>query len=248
MTGTASSSQAAADTSGALVGNKWVLVGGIVYLLEWVAIVWAGAVGVSSTVVRGTSTQDLLSTYLGNEDATAAMAGWLAVVLLGRVLVFVGLRQALADSGERHPLMDLAVVAAAVSVTLEIASYGLATTAASRAAADDEAGMVLADQAGAGLNLMIGGGLGVAIVCAAYVMWRSGLFSLPLVALGAVSGVAIVGAQLAVSPSLQTLFDILYIAPLLFWVWMIWTGVVCWRRTPRAGRAGSYDGSAPTRG
>ena len=57
------------------------------------------------------------------------------------------------------------------------------------------------DQAGAGLNLMIGGGLGVAILCAAYVMWRSGLFSLPLNLLGAVSGAAIVGAQLTVAPS-----------------------------------------------
>lgn len=241
MTETGSRAQTTTTTS-VLVGNRWVLVGGIVYLLEWVAILWAGAVGVSATVVRGTSTEDLLSTYVGHEDATAAMAGWFAVALLGRILVFVGLRQALADSGHRHPLMDLAVAAAAVSVTLEIASYGLATTAASRAAADDEAGMVLADQAGAGLNLMIGGGLGVAIVCAAYVMWRSGLFSLPLVVLGAVSGVAIIGAQLSVSPSLQTLFDILYVAPLLFWVWMIWAGVVCWRR------AGSYDGSAPSRG
>ncbi len=52
--------------------------------------------------------------------------------------------------------------------------------------------------------------------------------------IGAVSGLAIVGAQLSVAPGLQTLFDILFVFPVLFWVWMLWTGVVCWRRTPAA--------------
>lgn len=219
---------------GALVGNRWVLVGGVVYLLEFVAILWVGALGAGNAVVRGTSEGDLLSTYAGHEDAVGALAGWLAVVLLGRVLVFVGIRHALAESGHRHPLTDLAVVAAAISVALEVASYGLATTAATRAAADDRAGTLLADQLGVGLNLMIGGGLGVAIVCTSYVMWRSGLFSTALCVTGLVSGVAIVGAQLTVSPSLQAVFDVLYFFPLVFWVWMIWAGVVLWRRTPRS--------------
>lgn len=92
--------------------------------------------------------------------------------------------------------------------------------------------MVLLDTAGSGLNLMIGGGLGVAIVCAAYTMTRSGLFPTPVNVLGWVSGVAIVGAQLSVAPSWQTAFDILYLFPLVFWVWMIWTGVLLWRSSP----------------
>ena len=29
-----------------LVGNRWVLVGGVGYLLEWVAIIWVGALGI----------------------------------------------------------------------------------------------------------------------------------------------------------------------------------------------------------
>ena len=85
---------------------------------------------------------------------------------------------------------------------------------------------MLADQLGVGLNLMIGGGLGVAIVCTSYVMWRSGLFSTALCVTGLVSGVAIVGAQLTVSPGLAAVFDVLYFFPLVFWVWMIWAGVV----------------------
>jgi hypothetical protein len=163
-----------------------------------------------------------------------AMAGWFAVVLLGRILLFVGLRHALADSGHGHPLMDLAVAAAAVSVTLEIASYGLAASASAPAAEGDEAATLWVDQAAVGLNMMIGGGLGVAILCSAYCMWRSGLFSLPLNVVGGVSGLAITGAQLSVAPATQTLFDVLYVFPILFWVWMLWAGVVCWRRTPTA--------------
>lgn len=217
------------ERQGGLAGNKWVLAGAILYLLEFVGIVWASAVGVVSNAVRGTSAADIMETYTGNQDAVYSMAGLFAVVLLGRVLIFIGLRHALADSGYPHALLDFAVVASAVSVTLEIASYGLAASAASSADAGDEALTVVIDQAGAGLNLMIGGGLGVAILCATYVMWRSGLFSLALNLLGAVSGAAIVGAQLTVAPSLQAIFDVLIFFPLVFWVWMLWAGVVCWR-------------------
>ena len=234
MTGRRPTDQAATGSEGGLVGTRWVLVGAVVYLLEWVGIIGAAAAGAESQVVRGTSASAVMDSYAGNEDAAYTLAGLLAVVLLGRVLFFVGLRHALTESGWKHPLLDLAVAAAAVSVTLEIASYGLAAAATGPAGEGEESLAVLVDQAGAGLNLMIGGGLGVAIVCATYVMWRSGLFSTPLTILGAVSGVAIIGAQLTVAPSLQTLFDILYIFPLVFWVWMIWAGVVCWRATPRA--------------
>lgn len=215
-----------------LIGNRWVLVGGILYLLEWVAIIWVGALGVADYVLRGADAADVLATYADHPDAMWAMAGWFAVVLLGRILVFVGLRAALSDSGWRHPLMDFAVATAAVSVTLEIGSYGLAAGATTTAAGGEEGLTLAVDQAAAGLNLMIGGGLGVAIVCAVYTMWRSGLFSRWLNLAGAVAGAAIVGAQLTVSPSLQALFDVLFVFPALFWVWMIWAGIVCWRRTP----------------
>lgn len=70
----------------------------------------------------------------------------------------------------------------------------------------------------------------MAILCAAYLMWRSGPFSMPLNVIGGVIG----GDQLAFSPLLETVFNILYIFPLLFWIWMLWAGVVCWRRTPRS--------------
>ena len=223
--------------SGALAGNRWVLVGGVVYLLEWVAIIGASAAGLGSVVTRGVAPDDVVAAYADHADAASAMAGWFAVVLLGRVLVFLGLRKSLTDSGRPHVLLDLAVVSAAVSVTLEIASYGLAVGAADRAAAGDRSGTVLLDAAGTGLNLMIGGGLGVAIVASAYVMTRSGLFPTGLNVLGWVSGVAIIGAQLTVAPSLETLFAVLFFFPLVFWVWMLWVGGLLWRRTPGRGQA-----------
>ncbi|QZY28209.1 hypothetical protein [Nocardioides coralli] len=215
-----------------LVGNRWVLVGGILYLLEWVAIIGVGVVGVSEFVLRGSAAADVLSTYADHPDAMWAMAGWFAVVLLGRILLFVGLRSALVDSGRSHPLLDFAVVAAAVSVTLEIGSYGLAAGASTTAELGEEGLTLAIDQAAVGLNLMLGGGLGVAVASSVYVMWRSGLFSPWLNMLGAVSGVAMIGAQLSVAPALQGLFDILFVSPILFWIWMLWAGVVLWRRTP----------------
>jgi hypothetical protein len=231
-----------------LIGNRWVLVGGVVYLLEWVAIIWVGVLGVGETVTRGSSLGDMRDSYANHQDALTTMAGWFAVVLLFRVLLFIGLRQALADSGYRHPLMDFAVAAAAVSVTLEIASYGLGASAAWLAEDGEEKAMVALDQAAAGVNLMLAGGLGVAIVCAAYCMWRSRLFPSVLNAIGLVAGLAIVGAQLTVAPSMQTVHDILSIFPLLFWVWMLWAGVLCWRRTPRRGGVGSFEGSVVSHG
>ena len=213
----------------AVVGNRWMLVGGVVYLLEWVAIIGGGIAGVSNTVVRGLPVPDMLDSYVGNTDVVAFMAGWFAVCLLGRILVFVGLRQALDDSGRGHPLMDLAVLASAVSVTVEIASYGLSMIAAAFADSGDRQSAQALDQAGAGLNLMLAGGLGVAIVCSVYCTWRAGVFPLPLHVVGLLGGLAAIGAQLTLPPSWQTLNDILYIAPLFFWIWMLWAGALLWR-------------------
>jgi prepilin signal peptidase PulO-like enzyme (type II secretory pathway) len=226
-----------AMTKDDLVGNRWVLIGAIVYLLEWVAIVWGSVAGADMLVTRGTGAGDLEATYAGHADVVASMAGWFAVVLLGRVLIFIGLRHAFAESGYRHPLLDLAVVAAAASVVLEIASYGLAAAAADRAEAGEQGQAALIDQAGSGLNLMIAGGLGVAVAATSWCMRQSRLFSLPLAVLGLVAGVVIIGAQLSVAPGLESLFNVFFALILLFWVWMVWAGVVCWRRTPRGSRA-----------
>jgi hypothetical protein len=237
-------SQSGAVAERTFVGNRWVLVGGVGYLLEWVAIFWVGVLGVGETVVRGTSANQLLESYVGHVDAVTTMAGWFSLVLLFRILLFIGLRQTLADSGYRHPLMDFAVAAAAVSVTLEVASYGLGAAAGGLAEDGDRAGMLALDQAAAGINLMLAGGLGIAIVCSTYCMWNARLFPTALNVIGLVSGVAIIGVQLTIAPATQALFDILFAFPVLFWIWMLWAGVLCWRHTPlKVGSLGSEDAS-----
>ncbi len=125
------------------------------------------------------------------------------------------------------------MAAASVSVALEIATYGLAAGASSLAS-ENKAMMVAVDRAGAALNSMLVGGLGVAIVCMAACMWRSGLFPLALNITGVVSGTAIVGAQLAAAPALATVSNSLAAFALIFWVWMLWAGMLCWRRSPQA--------------
>lgn len=222
------------DRSG-LVGNVWVLIGAVVYLLEFVAIIWADVAGLGSVAERRSSASAVVDSYAGHPDAAYAMAGWFAVVLLGRVLLFIGLRRALVDSGHAHPLLDLAVVASAVSVTLEVAAYAVATSVVALADEGEETLALAVDQVAAGLNLTIAGGLGVAIVGTTYVMWRSGLFSTPLNVIGALSGGGLVAAQLSIPPSLDAVFAVLAFFPLLFWVWMLWAGVVCWRARPRSG-------------
>src|SRR4051794_31335435 len=105
-----------------LVGNRLVLAGSVLYLLEWVAIV---AASVDAPVGAATGGHDLASTYAGHAQALGWAAGWFSVVLLGRILIMTGLRAALVASGRPSPLMDLAVAAMVVSVALEIATYAI---------------------------------------------------------------------------------------------------------------------------
>jgi hypothetical protein len=156
------------------------------------------------------------------------------VVLLGRILLMIGLREALADSGRPHRLMNLATAAMAVSVTVEIATYAIVAGAAR---STDKGGSLATirsiDAVAFGLNNMIFGPLGVAVLCAGLAMWRSGLFNRVLPWLAIVSGALLVLAAAALqAPSLSAVAGPFTLAVPLFWIWMIWTGVVCSRAAP----------------
>lgn len=126
-----------------------------------------------------------------------------------------------------------AVPAAAISVVLEVMAYGLAAAAAS-VVETDPAGAAYLDAAGVWLNQLLGGGLGIAVACGAWAMLRSGLFPRSLAVLGLVSGAALVAAQPLIAPAFGSVWGVLGgVGVNGFWVWMLWAGVLLWRRTPR---------------
>lgn len=217
------------ERSPQLVGNRFVLAGAVMYLLEWIAIIGASVEAPSASDV---SAAKVLDSYVDHQDAFVWAAGFWSVVLLGRVLIVIGLRKGLVDSGRPHGLSDLAVVAMAVSVAIEIVTYGIVGGTAVVANHDGGADLVRAlDSVANTLNAMLFGPLGVAVLAASWAMLRSGLFSKYLCwvgllagALSAVYGLAFTGAGSA--------GDALQVGVPLFWIWMLWAGVVMWRQSP----------------
>ncbi|GCD90702.1 hypothetical protein [Nocardioides sp. LS1] len=223
-----------------LVGNRLVLVGSVLYLLEWVAII---AAGIDAPLGADASTAHVTSSYSGVATSWGWAAGWFSVVLLGRVLLVLGIRAALADSGHPQRIMDFAVAAMALSVALEVATYAVTAGGAWYLDHDGSPEVVRGlDAAAVVLNSTVFGPLGVAILCSAGAMWWSGLFPRVLCGVGLVAGVGgtLMGLA-AAAPTAGSAADALGIAVPLFWIWMLWTGVLCWRRAippdPRAGRA-----------
>lgn len=220
------------DSHGLLVGNRVVLIGAVLYLLEWVAIF---AADFSVPLGADSSGSQLVSGYIGHEDALGWAAGWFSVVLLGRILIVTGLRSALADSGRRQPLMDFATAAMAIGVALEVATYGIvAGTSWAGAHGATTGELRVLDSVAFAVNGMLWGPTGVAILCCAVAMWRSQLFPRVLVIMGIAAGclLTLLGAVF-LAPRYVDVASALMIAPALFWVWMLWTGVLLWRRSEK---------------
>ena len=215
-------------------GNRLVLSGAVLYLLEWVAII-AGSVDVP--LGAAASTHDLTAAYSGHAEALGWAVGWFCVVEFGRVILIVGLRAALAAPGRDHALMDIAVVAMAVSVALEVVVYAVAAGASWALERGGSLATTRALDAVAFVTSQaVYGPIGVSVLCAAVVMWRSSSFAKPLSALGIVAGVAFTALSLVlVGPRFTSAADAASAAALPMWIWMVWTGVVVWRarRAPR---------------
>jgi hypothetical protein len=209
-----------------LVGNRLVLAGAVLYLLEWIAIIGASMEAPSASDV---SAAKVLEGYQGEQDALVWGAGFFSVVLLGRVLIVIGLRKGLVDSGRPHGLSDFAVVAMAVSVVIEIVSYGMVGGTAVVANHGGDADVVRGlDSVAYTVNTMIFGPVGVAVLAAAWAMLRSGLFSKYLCWLGMLAGAVLTVYGLVFAGS-ESAGDAFQAAVPLFWIWMIWAGVVMWR-------------------
>ena len=231
-----------------LVGNKVALIGAVVYLLEWVAIFAAGD---SGPVLPGTSVTDTVQTYADGAGGQAWMAGWFSLVLIGRIALAVGIRDAFRRFARQLPFADLAVGAMVVSVILEIATYAVAGGAGYLADnAGDPTAIVALDAAAAWLNLVIFAPIGVFLAAMSWAMLRSRLFPAWMSWLGLVAGGVGMAGGVLNAPAYGTggFYDLSdglsSAAALAFWVWMIAVGIRLYRRTPRDTSVGTSPGVA----
>ena len=115
-----------------LVGNRLALAGVAMYFLEWVGIIAFNFGNVPAS--QGTKAAEIFAQYVQHGPGIELLAGWLSLVLLGRILFVAGIRHALRRSGADTLLADFAVLAMAVSVILEVAAYAIASGGAYAAA------------------------------------------------------------------------------------------------------------------
>lgn len=223
-----------------VVGNRLMLIGAIVYLLEWVAIIpYAGKVLETS----GMTAKQVAAQYAQDADGAAIMAGWFSVVLLGRIALAAGLRDAFRQSPRELHLMDFAMGAMVVSVVLEIAAFAFGAAAGWVADNGGDTAVVVAlDAGGSLLYQLVFGPLGVFILVSGYAMLRSGLFPAWMCWLGLAAGTfatagGVVSAVAFDDGTLLTAFELLTtVAALGFWIWMLATGIFLFRRAGRPTR------------
>jgi hypothetical protein len=222
-----------------LVGNRFALAGTVLYFMEWVGIVLAPSL---PTDKLGRDPASILSAYADRPGWTAFLAGWLSVVLVGRVLYVAALRSAFRDSGYASTLLDVALGAMSISVAIEIVSYDVVGAGAWLADRHAGAATVAAlDAASTVLFLTIFGPLAVSVVAASIPMVTSRLFPRWLAWLGVVTGVLLVVAGIigasaqGASGGFHDLGGVLGSVPVAgVWLWMIATSVLLFRRAPRS--------------
>jgi hypothetical protein len=220
-----------------LVGNGLVLVAVVLYLCEFVGIIASHVHPMPTVPGAGTS---LRTTYAGQAGATGFLVGWYALVLPGRVLIVLAMRQALlASAAERLtgawrsaldwtvPLMGIGVVAELVHACVN------AGTAA--AVGHDTSTAFALDRVAHYLLVTVYGPSGLALTIIGVSAWRSGVF--PRILAGVLTALGVVqtlnGALLS-APSTASLQDGLTVLNLLLFVVLIWLGVLVFRHRPRA--------------
>jgi len=228
-----------------LVGNRLALAGVIMYLLEWVGIIGFNFGNVPAS--QGTNPAEILTQYAQHGTGIGLLAGWLSLVLLGRVLFVVGVRDALRRSGAETLLVDFAIVAMAASVILEVAAYAIASGGAYAAAGGaDQSAIVGIDGVANFVILVLAAPFGISVLATALAMRQSRLFPAWLSLLGIVAGVVVcvygviagpafaaggtcASALCATGSILPGLAQTLSATVLAAWVWMIATGIVLFR-------------------
>jgi hypothetical protein len=226
-----------------LVGNSVALIGAVVYLLEWVAIVGSSPPGPFGPAEPAGTVVHEYATHAGRAGVAA---GLFAVVLLGRVLFVAGVAGSLRGQPALRPLLDTALVAMGASVLLEVVAYAIVAANARLALAGATSSVVVGlDQAAYWVDLLLAGPVGVSVLLTAWAMVRSRAFVAWLGWLGVLSGVTWLLACLVTGTALDNddagLLDaVTTVGALTVWVWMLATGIVLLRarRPGTTGEAG----------
>jgi hypothetical protein len=221
-----------------LAGTRLALLGTVLYLSEWLVIPFVADL---PTDDLGDDATSIAGAYADHGTELGFIAGYLSFALLGRILFIAALRDVLRDSGPWRALMDVALGAMAISVAVEIVQLGLTATAAWLAEAGTDPGPIVAlDGAATVLFALVVAPVGAAVVASSLAMLKSGLLPRWLGWLGLIDGAlviagGIVGASGAGdSGAIHDLADPLTGPPVvIFWLWMIATSVVLFRRAPR---------------
>ena len=229
-----------------LVGNRLALAGAVLYFGEWIGIAIAPSL---PTDKLGVDPASIVAAYTESPAKTAFLAGWLSFVLLGRIAFCVGLRDAFRLSPRSLRLADFAIGAMVVSVVLEVIGYGLVATGGWLAdAGTAPAAVVALDAANTTLFPLIIVPLGAAVFTGSLAMLLSGLFARWLGWFGLVVGALLVVGAIeasAAAGSSGVVHNIGFMPIPLFWIWILATGALLFRATPRASTIeGRDDGSA----
>ena len=232
-----------------LIGNRLALAGVVIYFLEWAGIAAFDIGNVPAS--QGTKAAEVLAQYAQHGTALALMAGWLSLVLLGRILFVAGIRDGLRKSGAETLLADFALVAMGVSVTVEILAWSVAAGGAYAAAnGADQSTVVGIDALANFLLQVIGAPLAASILAASAAMLQSRIFPAWLCWLGLAAGAiasvygVIAGAAFAAGGActadlcltgsvLPGLAQLLSVTLLAVWIWMIATAIVLFRAADR---------------
>jgi hypothetical protein len=218
----------------AITGNRLVLAGAVLYLLEWVAIIPAGDSGPSDP---GTASDKVLGLYTAHPTAATFLATWCAVVLVGRILLILGIRDALRSLGRDRTVVSWAAAVMAMSVALELLSLTTSGAASVLAGRSSDPDLIRALDAVSGFAWgMIFGPLGLAVLLTAWSMLRSRAFPTWICVVGLVGGVLLVAGGLFAGPAYlhegtaRDIHGFGMIGVPLFWLWMLATGIFLWRR------------------
>jgi hypothetical protein len=214
-------------------GNRLALAGAIWYLLE-IPLVFPF---VGATAPAISKTAELVSYYSSQKSNLLIGAAVASVVLLGRIAFSAGARASFHRTPGVRALADLGLGTMVLSVVFEIGSMALYASAGRMAAGGgDPAGIVALHYAADTIGFLVMPATAVAvaatslaqIIAAQSARWLGWLGWLGLVSgvLGIVSSVYM--AATALEPQAAGFLTTWVLG---FWIWMIATGAVLFRRT-----------------